>query len=188
MNWMSTTNHGLARRGSYAFRLVIQSLAATGLAWAIAGCATEQVSGTEEPATTPEAPAETIELAKLMGDMQRHSVKLGFAIQGENQPLAEFYLHELHEVLEELEAVEEHEGMPIGGPAKVILDPALAELDARLDAASWGDAWTAYEATIEACNRCHLATEHDFIRILPASGTPPFNQVFTAPETAQIGS
>ncbi|MEM7354054.1 MAG: hypothetical protein AAF657_24845, partial [Acidobacteriota bacterium] len=131
---------------------------------------------------------ETVELATLMGDMQRHSAKLGFAIQGKNQPLAQFYLEELHEVLEELEAVDEHEGMPIGSPAKVIMDPALAELAARLEPAGWAGAWPAYEATIEACNRCHLATEHGFIEVLPASGTPPFNQVFTATATAPTGS
>ena len=123
-----------------------------------------------------------------MGDMQRHSFKLGFAILGKNQPLAEFYLHELHEVLEELEEVEEHDGMPIGSPARTILEPALGELASQLEPATWEEAWGAYELAIEACNRCHLATEHGFIQILPAHGTPPFNQVFAVSESPDTGS
>lgn len=137
---------------------------------------------TPEAGSTPE-PAEEVELARLMTELQRHGAKLGYALEARNRPLADFYLHELEEVYEELSRVEEYEGMPIAQPAGVILVPALEELASFLDRSDpWaedpGSPWRAYEALIEACNRCHLATEHAFLRIVPARGEPPFNQSF----------
>jgi hypothetical protein len=106
-------------------------------------------------------------------------------------PLVDFYLHEVEEVLADLKAVEEYEGMPIAHPAKVILQTALDALETSLESSptaediDWGAAWAGYEGAIEACNRCHMATEHGFIKILPATGEPPYNQNFAAePATA----
>ncbi|MEM7354326.1 MAG: hypothetical protein AAF657_26205, partial [Acidobacteriota bacterium] len=65
------------------------------------GCKPSQATPAATATEALEPATETVELATLMGDMQRHSAKLGFAIQGKNQPLAQFYLEELHEVLEE---------------------------------------------------------------------------------------
>ncbi len=141
-----------------------------------------------EPAATleEEAPVD-IELAKLMGDMQHHSAKLGYAIAGHNHPLATFYLEEVHEVLGELMTVEADDGMPIAHPAGVILEPALEALESKLAAKqSWSEISYQYELVIESCNRCHLATEHGFIEILPARGEPPFNQRFAAAEDLHL--
>ena len=122
-----------------------------------------------------------IELSSLMGEMQRHSAKLGFAITGHNRLLATFYLKEIHEVIEELMTVDEHDGMPIAKPSGVILLPAIETLAAALSTeADWEEVTENYNVLITACNRCHLATEHGFIEILPATGEPPFNQRFEA--------
>lgn len=134
------------------------------------------------PDDGPEGETE-IELADLMGALAHHGAKLGYAIQGENRPLAVFYLEEVHEVLEELEAVESYEGLPIAHPAGVILAPALRELETALTGDTpWTVVGTSYEATIDACNRCHQATEHGFIEILPATGEPPYLQRFEVSE------
>ncbi len=121
---------------------------------------------------------EHVELAKIMGEMQRHSMKLGYAIQGENQKLADFYLHEIEETLDEIKAVKEHDGLPIGATAGTIMDPAIEPLEAAVDAGDWPASRAAYRGLIEACNNCHTATEHEYIVIIPAEGTPPFNQKF----------
>ena len=118
------------------------------------------------------------DLARLMGELQRHSAKLGYAIKGRNRPLAEFYLEEVTEVMTGLETVSEHDGMPIAQPARTILSPVIEPLRRGLQASQWQEIQIAYEALIEGCNRCHSATEHAFIKILPASGEPPFNQAF----------
>lgn len=119
-----------------------------------------------------------VELASLMGELQRHSAKLGYSIAGSNGPLAEFYLHELEEVLEKVYELEEHDGMPIGAPAGVIMRQLVIDLDERLDSAEWPSAERSYRALIAGCNRCHTATEHAFLEILPATGSAPFNQRF----------
>ena len=143
-----------------------------------------EAAGASLAVETPEE-EEVVELAVLMGEMHRHSAKLGYSIEGRNLPLVEFYLHELEEVLAEVQTVETYEGMPIAHPAEVILGAAMESLEEVLDGASgdaaavdWGAAWAGYEATITSCNRCHLATEHGFVHILPAQGEPPFNQCF----------
>lgn len=130
--------------------------------------------------------SEEVELAAVMGEMQRMSAKLGFAIEGRNSPLADFYLEELGETFEKLTSISEHEGMPIGHPAATILQPALESLAEFLEQQAWEDTWGAYEVLIEACNRCHLATEHEFIEILPARGQAPFNQRFAAAEFGAV--
>ena len=122
---------------------------------------------------------EEVELAVLMGQLQHHSSKLGYAIQGRHAELADFYLHETEDSLEAIRDVETYEGMPIAHPVGVIMDPLLPPLEKAVDSADWGAARESYEALVAGCNRCHTATEHGFLVILPAEGEPPFDQLFT---------
>jgi len=120
-----------------------------------------------------------VELAPYMGELQRFSQKLGYAIEGRSAPLAEFYLHEVTEVAEEIEEnVKEHDGFPIAALVKAQLTPQIAPLDDAVEAGDWKAAGTRYRALINSCNTCHVATEHAFIVLTPASGKPPFNQRF----------
>lgn len=138
------------------------------------GCGTAP----EAPETAEPAVEEEVELAILMGRMQRHAEKLGYSIAGKNAPLAGFYLEEIREMYEELSEIEMDDGMPIAHPAGVILKPALPPLQASLDAANWEEARGYYEMLINACNRCHTATVHQFIHVLPVEGEPPYSQRF----------
>lgn len=142
---------------------------------ALAGCGHTTIAAGSHDTHEVE---DDVELATIMGEMQRHSMKLGYAINAQNQRLAEFYLHEVEETLEEIKAVREHDGLPIGHIAGVIVNPALPPLDNAIEAGDWTAANKAYQGLIEACNNCHTATQHEFIVILPATGTPPFNQKF----------
>ncbi len=136
----------------------------------------------EEPAVQDDADfsgaAGGTELALLMGEMQRHSSKLGYSIAAGNRPLARFYLEELEETLSEVIDIEEHDGFAIGKTAGVILQPTLAPLMRDIDGARWDLSSRSYSALIDACNRCHAATEHEFIVILEPAGQPPYNQAF----------
>lgn len=137
----------------------------------------------------PEPPAPTHdqepELATFMGTLQRHSMKLGYSIDGRNQPLAAFYLHETREVLAELrelhQRVPEGDGLPIGKTSHIIMTPSLEMLADNLKKPDWPTAELAYHALIKGCNDCHTATQHQFIVVLPAQGPPPFNQKFNGP-------
>jgi hypothetical protein len=126
------------------------------------------------------AEAPEADLAAVMGEMQRHTMKLGLAIEGRNQPLSAFYLHEVEEMLEALGSIEQHEGMPIASPAKTILAPLLPPVDQALTAGNWNAAEVEYSNLVNGCNRCHTATEHDFIVITVPKGPAPWNQQFSA--------
>lgn len=139
-----------------------------------AGCA--PVDRTAAAPVTPAA-AE-VELAPLMGQMQRHAAKLGHSVDARNAPLTSFYLEEIEEALSELRNVVEHDGLPIGEPAGIILAPLLEPLAEIVAAGDWDRADAGYTALIDGCNRCHAATEHEFIVILEPTGEPDFNQAF----------
>ncbi len=125
-----------------------------------------------------------VELAALMGELQRHGAKLGYSIDGKNQKLASFYLSELLEVYGEVKEVEIYDEVPIREAATIIMDPLLDPLDRALQAADWDSAWDSYTMLIDGCNRCHALNEHEYIQVLPAHGDPPFNQVFAASEVS----
>ena len=63
---------------------------------------------------------------------------------------------------------------------EVIMDPTLPPLRQALDAADWPAAGEAYRTMIQACNRCHAASEHEYLIIEPATGPAPYNQRFAA--------
>ena len=132
----------------------------------------------------PPAAAEP-ELAVLMGELQRHSAKLGYAIAGRNRPLAAFYLAESEEALEAVRAVESWEGMPIAHPLGAIVDPLLPPLVAAVEAERWEAADGAYRVFLDGCNRCHAATEHEFLIVTPPAGPAPYNQRFDAPTSGR---
>lgn len=127
-----------------------------------------------------EAEEDEVELARPMAELHRFATKLGYAIAAENQPLAGFYLDEVDEVLEEIGEVEESEGIPIAHTKQVIVDPLRPPLRQAVEAGQWPEARAAYEALIAGCNRCHAATAHEFLVVLPAHGEPPYAQRFAA--------
>lgn len=128
--------------------------------------------------TGAEVEAEEVELAILMSRLQVHTDKLGYSVQARNRPLAGFYLAEIEETYEELAAIPEHDGYPVAHPAGVILAPLLERLQGELAAGEWSAAADGYAALVDGCNRCHAATEHEYVVILPVSGPPPYSQRF----------
>ena len=123
---------------------------------------------------------EDVELAEPMSRLHYYSQKLGFAIQAENEQLADFYLHEMEELNEDVQkTVPEYEGHPIAELMKGMFEPALEAQEAALASGDWSQARRSYSDMIQTCNSCHIVTDHGFIRITPAEGVPPFNQDFS---------
>lgn len=154
-----------------------------------AGCAREHRETTPvsphatslaEAAPVPAHEAAEPDLAVLMGEFQRHSMKLGYSIEEENQQLAAFYAHEVGEVLASVEQIETHDGVPIAAPTRGTLTPALEALETALSAGDWNQAADRYRSLISACNDCHQATQHGFVVITEPPQPPPFNQSFAA--------
>ena len=120
------------------------------------------------------------ELADYMSHLQHHTHKLTLSVEAENDALAEFYLHEVGEVAEQIEQLfPEHDGIPVATLARELLDPQLAALDSALEASRWDAAKSGIDSLIDACNACHAATGHAFIRV-ERTNANPFNQSFAA--------
>jgi hypothetical protein len=120
------------------------------------------------------------ELADSMAHLQHHTHKLMLSIEAENGPLAEFYLHEVGEVTEQIERLfPEHDGLPVARLAHDLLEPRLEALRDALAAPRWDAAASSLREVVAACNTCHAATGHAFIRVEFTSANP-FNQSFAA--------
>ena len=118
------------------------------------------------------------DLASFMTHLQRHSHKLGLSIQAKNKPLAEFYLTELDEMFEIIQKkFPQYEGIQVAALSKAMIDPAKPALTKALAASDWPRATAAYDKYIAACNGCHQAAEHPFVKIVPPT-LNPFNQSF----------
>ncbi|HXV15044.1 MAG TPA: hypothetical protein VEC56_12630 [Candidatus Krumholzibacteria bacterium] len=120
----------------------------------------------------------TEELAIYMSHAQRHAHKLGLSIQAKNKPLAEFYLAELGETFELIQRkFPQYDGLQIAALSKAMLDPAKPALARSLAAGDFATASVAYDKYLAACNSCHVAAKHEYVKVVAPTGNP-FNQSF----------
>lgn len=144
------------------------------------------------------ADAPKIELAPPMGELQRMTHKLSLAVGGGDLELTAFYAYESIELLREIQrGIPEYDGHPIAllidrmaMPAYDALTRALADSGRPRDRARSPDAAEAADTeaaeaagrgvagVVAACNDCHRATSHTFIRITDERKRNPFNQDF----------
>jgi len=119
------------------------------------------------------------ELAPFMSNLSRYTHKLGLAIYASNQELSLFYLEEVEESLEEIaEKVPVHDGLPIRESIQTIIEPTYEPVKKGLQAQEWRGAREAYQVLVQACNRCHAATEHKFIELASTNLPAIFPQRF----------
>ena len=149
-------------------------------AWAVAAslllaAAFARVRADERPAL-PEP-----ELAGYMADLQHHTHKLNLSIAAENAELADFYLHEVAEVAEQVERLfPQHDGVAVAALVQSLLLPRLGALREALGAARWDEARSGLSDLVAGCNACHAAAGHGFIRV-EVTDANPFNQSFSKP-------
>lgn len=118
------------------------------------------------------------ELSTYMNHLQRHGHKLGLSIQAKNKPLANFYYAEIGETLEIIQKkFPQYEGYQIAALSKAMIDPAKPALAKSLTAGDWPTATIAYDKLLAACNNCHVAVKHEFVKVVVPT-TNPFNQSF----------
>jgi hypothetical protein len=158
-----------------------------------------EVSRGAEPRTTGATPADESaqvarnvalppsddapELAPYMGQLQRLMHKLGLSIDAEHTELARFYLYETKELTETIcEEVPEYRGHPIALLIGRTLGPELDGLAQALEGKAPEALGKAYEAAIAACNDCHRATQHAFIRVPTRASGVPYLQTFERAE------
>ena len=121
-------------------------------------------------------------LAMLMERMQTYSHKLQLSVEARNERLAHFYLHELEETAEYVvDNIAHYDDYPVGPLVKEMLLPTIEELEEAVEAGEWTAADTRFVDMLRACNACHVATHHGYVRIAPATGNP-FAQDFSVAE------
>jgi primosomal protein N'' len=129
-----------------------------------------------EPSSVTKDPG----LVGYMTTMQYRTAKLDLSIQTKNKKLADFYLDELGENLEEMiEEVPNYDGHEIKKWSDQLLEPELDTLRKQLTTEQWAKIDRQMKSVINACNACHAKTDHAFIRITRASASHPFNQDFS---------
>jgi len=127
--------------------------------------------------TLPTMADEDVELVEIMSAMEYFSHKLNLAVEHRNTTLASFYAHELEEIIEQAEEVESYDNYPVGAMVKSMLVPAFEKFEDALDDGDWNTISGRFDSVVEACNACHAATAHAFIRV-QRNAFNPFMQSF----------
>lgn len=115
-----------------------------------------------------------------MSQLQYFSHKSALAIDNKNKPLADFYVHELEEYIEEAAKVKTYDGHPVGKLIGSMLMPSFEKFEAAVKSGDWNNASARFDELLKSCNACHEQTEHGFINI-ERSRENPFMQSFAAP-------
>jgi hypothetical protein len=131
--------------------------------------------------TLPTMADEEVELVEVMSAMEHFSHKLNLSVEHRNTTLASFYAHELEEIIEQAEEVESYDDYPVGAMVKSMLVPAFEKFEDALDEGDWNTISERFDSVVEACNACHTATAHGYIRV-QRNAFNPFMQSFEAAE------
>lgn len=106
-----------------------------------------------------------LSLVKAMGSLQYFAHKTSLAIDKKNMKLASFYAHEIEEIIETIENIEEFKGYPISELVKNKLKPPFEKFEGALKNSDWSNINKQFNQMIDGCNLCHTATHHEFIKI-----------------------
>lgn len=118
--------------------------------------------------------AQTPDLASAMGRLQVYLDKLWHAGVASNADLAEFYRHEMEEVMEDLiEAKIEHGGHDISLRIQQMALPAVEAMPLNKGFTP-EDFERGFMNLMNACNSCHQITDYGFVRI-QVSEVPIYN-------------
>ncbi len=112
------------------------------------------------------------ELVTWMGRLQYYTHKLGLAVAAQNRALQGYYVHEVEEVIEHLEAIQAADGIEIGNLVKANLVPAFETLESAVEVGDQSRVDLAYGGLIGACNTCHKAANRPYVHIERRADNP----------------
>lgn len=116
---------------------------------------------------------------EFMSSIQTHHSKLWFAGQNENWKLADFEVHEIKEVIEEIQKfkTERKESQMIE-----MINPALNSINNAIQQKKLALFKSSYTLLTNTCNNCHRAANVEFV-VVKIPDTQPFsNQDFKVNE------
>jgi len=123
--------------------------------------AAERNQGTALAAAAPEP-----EVAVYMGRIQVYMHKLYWAGMAQNLPLADFYRHEIKEVMEEVaKAGIVDDGIDVSAKMNVYGIRTIDGMKASLKEKGLEGFSTQYTELVNTCNTCHRETGHPMIQV-----------------------
>src|SRR5438552_9560214 len=126
-------------------------------------------------------PQYTPGLGEIMTLTQMRHVKLWFAGQSANWPLASYELDELNEGLEDaakFHPTHKDAELPIPQLIDKIMKAPIEQLEQAVKAQDADRFAKAFDALTESCNSCHQATKFGFNVVTRPTANPYTNQVF----------
>jgi hypothetical protein len=150
----------------YARRSVSEAatvLAATLLLW---GCGSAVPVGADEDWRRDMEARFTPGLHTLMVEVgMRHST-IWFAGEAENWPLTDYLVHELEEILEDIEELHPvYRDIQVAALLGEMTAPAMDSLEAAVETGDRAAFVRAYDGLTEACNHCHRAADRSALVI-----------------------
>ena len=129
--------------------------------------------------------AASARLGDRMNTIARRFSAVWYAGKSGNVELAEYELHELEEVIEDIELLRPVEnGVDIYNVLVGVANSQLHDLEVAIKSGDQVAFDEAYEATIEACNSCHRSADHAFIVITKPGAPPVHNRAFHPVDTS----
>jgi hypothetical protein len=126
------------------------------------------------------APAQPVEVAVHMARIQVYMHKLYWAGMAQNVALADFYRHEIKEVMEEVvKAGVKEDGVDISAMMSATGIQAIDAMKAHLKEKGLDGFRQQYDSLLEGCNSCHAASGHAMVRIQVPTENRYSDQVFT---------
>lgn len=129
------------------------------------------------PTAQPVLAGDELPLVQAMGSFQYFGHKASLAIDKQNRKLTSFYVHEIEEVIESIEKIDDYKGKPVGELVRHKLVPPFEKLEDAIKTGDWGNINTRFNQLVEGCNLCHVATDHEYIKIVRPKDNP-FMQSF----------
>lgn len=129
----------------------------------------------------PAEPAYIPGLGEIMTFQQMRHVKLWFAGQNLNWPLASYELDELNEGFDDVATyhpTHKDADLPIPQLIDKIVKAPIAQLDEAIKARDQDRFIKAFDELTDGCNRCHQATKFGFNVVTRPASNPYTNQVF----------
>jgi hypothetical protein len=145
---------------------------------AIVSCVLLGLAGcTAQPAPAPFAPG----LGEIMTLTQMRHVKLWFAGENRNWPLARYELDELKEGLDDAARFHPtHKDSQLAIPQLIekIMKPPVDRLEEAVKAGDHDQFVRAFDAVTGGCNACHQVTNFGFNVVTKPTANPYTNQAF----------
>jgi hypothetical protein len=115
-------------------------------------------------------------LHTLMGAVANRHAMLWFAGQAENWELVDYQIHEMEELIEEIEELHPvYDDIPVAQLLGEMTHPAIEALETAMAARDRAAFTSSFDRLTQACNSCHLAADREVLLVVRPSSPPITN-------------